>query len=351
MSNPNGDRRAAALVIAELQGRIDQVLGPRISKGTPVALLDFPDHGNVGDSAIWLGEIAFLARQGARIVYQCDLWSYSEKTLRAKIGDGLILIHGGGNFGTLWPRHQTFREQVIKSFPNNPIIQLPQTIYFEDQARAAQAEAIINGHGNVTILARDPRSLEFADAAFTSKNILCPDMAFCIGPLASSPPAVAVSVLARTDRETVADSPMAELGGWTSEGEVVIGDWVHERKDAATATNLLLKQVLVRYQDAWAVLGPTLNRLRSRLARRRLRKGLDILCKGQVVITDRLHAHILCVLLDKPHVVLDNSYWKIRAFFDCWTSSAACGHWAESLAEAKEITGKLLRRAAPAPVR
>lgn len=39
---------------------VQEVLGPLIPNGAPVALFDFPNHPNVGDSAIWLGEEAFL---------------------------------------------------------------------------------------------------------------------------------------------------------------------------------------------------------------------------------------------------------------------------------------------------
>ena len=34
-----------------------------VTPGEPYALVDFPDHPNVGDSAIWLGEIALLRFQ------------------------------------------------------------------------------------------------------------------------------------------------------------------------------------------------------------------------------------------------------------------------------------------------
>ena len=38
------------------------------------------------------------------------------------------------------------------------------------------------------------------------------------------------------------------------------------------------------------------------------------------MVTDRLHAHILSLLLDIPHVVLDNSYGKVGGFVDAWTA-------------------------------
>jgi pyruvyl transferase EpsO len=41
-----------------------------------------------------------------------------------------------------------------------------------------------------------------------------------------------------------------------------------------------------------------------------------------VVVTDRLHAHLLSLLLGIPHAVLDNSYGKLSRFLDAWTGGA-----------------------------
>jgi pyruvyl transferase EpsO len=37
------------------------------------------------------------------------------------------------------------------------------------------------------------------------------------------------------------------------------------------------------------------------------------------VVTDRLHAHILCCLLDIPHFVFDSLGGKVSAFHATWT--------------------------------
>jgi hypothetical protein len=39
----------------------------------PLCLVDYPNHANVGDSAIWLGEIAYLSRTlGVQPAYCCS---------------------------------------------------------------------------------------------------------------------------------------------------------------------------------------------------------------------------------------------------------------------------------------
>jgi pyruvyl transferase EpsO len=59
------------------------------------------------------------------------------------------------------------------------------------------------------------------------------------------------------------------------------------------------------------------------------------------VVTDRLHGHILSVLLGIPHVVLDNSYGKVRSFYETWTAQSDLVDWADSPAEAVHLaTGR-----------
>ena len=75
-----------------------------------------------------------------------------------------------------------------------------------------------------------------------------------------------------------------------------------------------------------------------------LSRGLDLLSAGRVVVTDRLHAHILCLLLGIPHVVLDNSYGKVHGFLDTWTKGSSLVHKAANPQEAAEIAKALLER-------
>jgi pyruvyl transferase EpsO len=62
-----------------------------------------------------------------------------------------------------------------------------------------------------------------------------------------------------------------------------------------------------------------LRRVWERTARQRLRRGLAHLARGQVVVTDRLHGHVLCMLMGVPHVVLPDRYGKTLAFIETWT--------------------------------
>src|SRR4030095_1042325 len=199
----SGHQETAAIVQL-LSDRIAQALGEIIPRYSTCALVDFPNYTNVGDSAIWLGERACLEELGAKILYCCDRLTYSKSRLQKKIdSNSIILMQGGGNFGDSWHHHQRFREDVIRDFPNHRIVILPQSICFRAEETLEQARTVIDGHGAVTIMLRDWRSVEFARSHFATRIVLCPDMAFSLGSIGRPlPPSQDILWLARTDAES-----------------------------------------------------------------------------------------------------------------------------------------------------
>ena len=77
------------------------------------------------------------------------------------------------------------------------------------------------------------------------------------------------------------------------------------------------------------------------LARRRVENGLRLLSQAKVVVTDRLHGHILSLLLGIPHVVLANTNGKVRSLYDTWTRECTFTRWADSLSEALDTARAL----------
>jgi pyruvyl transferase EpsO len=84
-------------------------------------------------------------------------------------------------------------------------------------------------------------------------------------------------------------------------------------------------------------------RLWNVLSRARLKRGMSILGRGRTVITDRLHAHILSLLLDKPHVLIDNSYGKLGSFHAAWTKDCRIVRSARDMAGALDAARELAR--------
>ena len=122
--------------ISALREIVYQSLDPVVQQD--YCLLDVPNHYNIGDQLICEGELAYLRRLPFKLQYMANLTYCDFKRIPS---NGLILLHGGGNFGDIWRWHQQFKTQVITAVPKSKIIIFPQTVYYKDVnllRRAAQ---------------------------------------------------------------------------------------------------------------------------------------------------------------------------------------------------------------------
>jgi pyruvyl transferase EpsO len=337
----NGAPDANAELLSSLATKIEQVVTPLVPADRPVALLDFPTSPNVGDSAIWLGTMSYLERRGIRPVYMSSYHTFSASALERRIGNGTILLTGGGNFGDLYPPHQVLREEVVQRFPRHRIVQLPQTVYFQSHDALERARRVFDSHPDVTLLVRDRASLERARAHFRAPSHLCPDMALVLGPQARPKRrADHVVWLSRADKETP-PPPHAE----PPTGVHAI-DWLNDDRTVLWRLHRRIGRVMRGRPGLRELLQGPLSRTYAPLARERLERGHRMLGAGQVVITNRLHAHILCLLLGTPHVLLDNSYGKVRDFYDTWTHVSPLVEWGanepQAISRALEMLAKLM---------
>ncbi|MPY87957.1 MAG: hypothetical protein GEU99_08555 [Luteitalea sp.] len=338
---------------AHLKATIETALDPFITPFSECALVDFPTYPNVGDHAIWLGTVDYLRSRGVRIKYICHPLNYSASELRRTVRQGPIVIQGGGNFGDLWQDHQLLRERIVQNFPDKAIIQLPQSIHFASQTNLQRARSIFNAHPNLLLFVRDQPSLAFAQSHFSCKVRLCPDLAFLMRHdrlvRAESQPGMIV-YLSRGDKEAATDKLGAEL----AVAGLVVVDWVKRQpskwKQAYEATRRprwgpRLVRMLQRIPTLTS--GNQKRRLyaANRMAQERLDYGCRLLGAGQVVVTDRLHAHILATCLDLPNVVFDNSYGKVAAFVQEWTRDipgvSLCNGEEEAIRKAQEIRSSM----------
>jgi pyruvyl transferase EpsO len=311
-------------IISSVCNTIDSVLKLLVPAGPQnVALIDWPHHSNVGDSAIAMGELAWLGKNDhLNLAYICDVRTYNKKLIKESIGDGIIFLHGGGNLGDLWPPFQLFREKVIQDFPENRIIQLPQSIYFLQKDSLHRFKEVVEKHKNLTLLVRDEQSLANAKKEFKVDISLCPDMAFELGALPRGKEAlVDVVGLFRTDKEA------SDVSFLKFPNQSIVFDWLEEPKTFQLLKNYLLALCLKQYPNQFKGLNPFLSKSTIGLGRERLRRGCGLLEQGNVVVTDRLHGHILSLLLNIPHFLADNSYWKNKGFYDCWTKDCDIVYW------------------------
>lgn len=322
--------QSAADVIAAQRAILLAMYRRHVGPGDRYALLDFPDHANVGDSAIWAGEVALLREvTGRDPSYVCTTLSFDAADLRRQCPDGVVFIHGGGNLGDIWPQHQRFREFILREFTDRPVVQLPQSIKFRDDGNIAAFKAVVDAHPTFRLYVRDVPSLAFAQEQIGCDVELVPDSAFGLGPQQARTSATKVFVLAREDHE----AQSLDWSALTSLDGVVMGDWLKDSRRFRLSGRLRRK---------WqATMDGDRARLYNWLARARVDRGLALLASGETVVTDRLHGHILSTLLDRPHVALDNDYGKIAGYAASWTNSYRHFSQAATPAEAALVVGRL----------
>lgn len=315
-------------LIKDLQTKTNTVFESLVGDFNEVPILDFPDIKNVGDSAIWLGEVEYLKNfHGIKPGYVSTIKSYDPAVLKKMHPEGNIFIHGGGNFGDIWYGHQIFREKVMSDFPDRHIIQFPQSIHFESAEKLEKTKRAIGKHGNFTLLVRDKISEAIAKEHFDCNVILCPDMAFSIGKLApQSSVEFPVLAMLREDKEINADL----VGNSTTLNNIPCEDWITENK------YLVKKAKFKGYLKS----ASTLDQQRCfasslhAAAENRFARGIKQISRGERIVTDRLHVHICSLLLGKQHAVLDNSYRKINNFISAFYPESELVYRATSLNDA-----------------
>ena len=152
-------------------------------KGTNkrVFLIGTPEHSNLGDAAITLGERTFIGRYYEEYaIVELSTYDFNRwyKDIASEIReDDIIFLQGGGNLGNRFLNEENVRRKVIQDFQSNPIVIFPQTIFFDDseegKAELEISRKIYNCHPNLTILLRGNKSFCMAKEYFPNARLIC----------------------------------------------------------------------------------------------------------------------------------------------------------------------------------
>ena len=285
-------------------------------------LVGLADHENLGDSAISVGEFEALDKLGIEIVYacsdiECGEFEEAKEVVNNVSEPVVVLASGGGNFCN-WISGCALREKLIQAFPDRDVLVFPQSVKFDDKQQMETHADVMNVHPNVTYLFRDHQSYDIIvnSGIFKyNKAVLCPDAAMQIGMIQPTTiPTHDVVWLKRKDKESL----YSELPTFPRNLTIVVEDWV----DTRTPKGQNIKETSYK----------------------RLMTGVKFLSRGKVIISDRLHAHILSVLMDKPNVILDNTYKKVTSFHSTWTPSVDNVLVASNVTDAIEKAQYLLHK-------
>lgn len=280
------------------------------------SLVDYPAHNNIGDSAIWVGEKEALTSIFGKTPdyvsshqdYKCDIEKFCS--------DGIIFIHGGGNFGDLWLNHHKFRIQIIKDYPHRRIVQLPQSIHFSGSEHLEETKSVIGNHKDFHLYVRDQASFDYATKEFDCPVFLAPDAAHCIGTYISQTSQHEIFSLVRTDRESLIPDLRNLLFSYGP-----VSDWEdideHFYKNESMLDNFFRRHIQYKFPSSKLMM-----RYRSgiydRKAEKAVTNGTRLLSQGKLVISDRLHAHIICCLMGKRHISIDNANGKVGEYIRKW---------------------------------
>jgi pyruvyl transferase EpsO len=291
-----------------LKNRLQQILKV-IPPHSNIYYIDYPVHGNGGDLLIMKGTEAFFREHHIRVRARYSVLDFPDKLPIPK--DHIIVLHGGGNFGDLYPAHQQLREQIVAEYSGHRVVILPQTIFYKNESAFDRTAAILERHPDLHLFVRDTLSLDMAKDKFkTSCVYLSPDMAHQLWPIRSRHvPEKELLYFLRTDIEKTAEQEHLEASG---QGDYL--DWSTlysrvEQKSIRVFSGLLRKgSGRLPVSMIWGKYSDYL-----------VKKAVNRFGHYRTVQTSRLHGHILSCLLNKPNLLIDNSYGKNSCYYHTWT--------------------------------
>lgn len=278
-------RRDHHAVIQELSTRQNKYI---IIFGSPI-------HGNLGDQAISCAEREFIEKYypGYGVVEISSLsYRYSPSDYQKVIHtDDVLLITGGGFLGDLWENEDEFVKSVIRTFPDNSIIVMPQSVFFKENKKLIETKNFLSEYPNLFLFAREANSFQiFCNLYEKDRVFLVPDMVLSLDRKACHQSLRNGVVLCfRRDKEKTMLSSLEEL----------------------ICNRLISKSMKYRYIDT---VDPKIISFKAR--DKHLKNKLNAFSKAQLVITDRLHGMIFAVITHTPCIAIDNLSRKVSGVYE-----------------------------------
>lgn len=282
-----------------------------------VVFVDFPLHHNIGDLLILSGTIKFFKDNSINVRSHLSTYNTDITQINKNITNKTTIVcHGGGNFGDIYDAHQKLRENIVKSFPDNRVIILPQTAYFNKTENQEKSKNIFKTHNNVIMFARDEATYNiFSD--FSNHTYLMPDMAHELyGTLPKTPKNKSILYFLRNDieksptqlqlKKEIKDNDCFDWSDLLTKKDHVVPYGIHRliKINKRIKSNSIDKLVFKIWETYAEYLVSKMSRKFSSYER---------------VVTSRLHGHILSCLVDVPSSIIDNSYGKNTSYYELWT--------------------------------
>lgn len=269
--------------------------------GRRILLIGTPNHGNLGDHAIAMASMQLLQSafpdtpilditMPAWLVMNDKNKSYIDK-------NDILVVCGGGWFGTLWPDNELTVRNIVASYPNNQLVIFPQTVYYEDdesgRKELEKARDIYSNHAHLLFCLREKASydfvLEHGLAGRLENCLLAPDMVlYCGYPI----PAVTregVLLCFRKDREKIL------------------------RDEDIDRIRQTLDAMGIAYGSSSTHLHRT---VRPRKRKQAVLSKLAEFSRARLIITDRLHVMLFAAITGTPCMAFDNLSGKVHGVYE-----------------------------------
>ncbi|MFN7025067.1 MAG: polysaccharide pyruvyl transferase family protein [Pseudorhizobium sp.] len=288
-----------------------------IPKGARVGFVDYPVHINVGDLLILLGTMQFFKSNENSIPTSFCVFDENARLYDALDHTDLIVCHGGGNFGDIYPKHQRLRERIVECFPKKPVVIMPQSFHFSAIEAMKDSGAVFRGHDNVTIYVRDEASYQIARNYFSDQVHFCPDMAHRLYDKFAP-----VRAAALPDTGTKGPLQLMRRDAEASTGHQLTHD--QGSMDWSDIMTTVAKSRIWRYRAAAKLDGAFARGNPGRLEQYSstvssiVSEIADRLVTHKEWTTSRLHGAIFGLLLGRDVTLFDNSYGKNSRYFSLW---------------------------------
>ena len=263
-----------------------------------IILFGVPTHENIGDAAIVIAEEKFIKDNFKDDEYIRVLDTETDKEIeRIKniINENdIILLHGGGNLGDEYIICEERRRKVIQSFPNNKIILMPQSIYFNNtecgRTELEKTKELYEKHKNLHLIAREKTSFDIMKKEFKNVDIiLTPDIVMYLNKTKDEERNGAVLAM-RKDVEKILTEEQFEK----------INEAVSKYYEDKIITDTHLGDIQIYCDIRENTVEDKLNEFRH----------------AKLVVTDRLHGMIFAAITSTPCIVLGNYNHKIESSYD-----------------------------------
>lgn len=273
-----------------------------------VWLIGSEDFGNIGDHLIAKATILFLKETCKnKIILEIPLSDYYDffPIISKKINKkSLIILSGGGNFGTLYPYAMNAKREICSNLANKIII-FPQSVFYENNKEVIYKDKKIFSKRNIYLFLRDQISYNFCKQNISNNSFLCSDITLSIeNILIKTGKKVKFDVLLclRHDKERITDDFFINS----------VKNELRKMKMSFTEFDTQLSNDFSMYSR-----------------NKKIKKAFKTFNECSYVITDRLHGCIISLMCKKPIIVIDNSYKKISGFLD--TLEIEDGVWLANL--------------------